>query len=150
MKRISTIHKITKISVDIFLVVGCFIIISVPYFIGQWQQFFGYSKENKYTLMAILIVSGLIALFLLWQVRKILKLVVEQNVFSEDTVKALRKISVGSALIALLYVGKLFFNFNIITFLIIIIFLIATLLFLTLKDVFKEAIFYKEENDWTV
>ena len=53
-------------------------------------------------------------------------------------------------MISIIYIVKLTFMFTIATSIIVIVFALIGLFCLTLKDLFKQAVSYKEENDWTV
>lgn len=52
--------------------------------------------------------------------------------------------------ITLIYFIKCFMVLTFATIIIVIVFAVGSLFCLTLKDIFKQAIYYKEENDWTV
>jgi hypothetical protein len=70
--------------------------------------------------------------------------------FVDANVTCIRKCAVACFLIAIIYVIKSIFWFSPSSVAIFIIFSLAGLFLLTLKDVFKQAIAYKIENDWTV
>jgi predicted membrane protein len=57
---------------------------------------------------------------------------------------------VASFIISILFFARLFIGFTFGTAIIAIIFAMLGLFSLTMKDVFKQAVFYKEETDWTV
>jgi len=101
-------------------------------------------------ICAVLELCGVLCLYILWQLRKIFKTLSGGNPFVIENVNCLRKCGVASFIIALVFVID-FLNFMLITaFIMIVIFTVLGLFSLTLKDVFKQAIAYKEENDWTV
>jgi hypothetical protein len=70
--------------------------------------------------------------------------------FVEKNVSSFRRIAVACFIIALIYLVKMPFWFTPSTASFFIIFSLAGLVCLTLKDVFKQAVAYKLENDWTV
>jgi len=72
------------------------------------------------------------------------------NPFSDVNINYFRKMAVSSALISIIYFVKLFYMFTIATVFIIIAFAVASLFCLTLKDLFKQASVYKEENELTI
>jgi len=78
------------------------------------------------------------------------KTLIGGNPFISANVICLRKCSVASFLMAIIYAFKISIWFTIASSIIVIIFAILGLFCLTLKDVFKQAVAYKEENDWTV
>ena len=148
--KVSKIHKITKAVVDVIFVLGIIAVILVPLFVNWWSKLMKYSAEMTILLDIVLILSGIVAVYVLWQVHIILRNVVQNKVFTDSTVTCLRKISIGTLLVSIIYFIKLFFNFGMGTLVISGSFLIATLIFLTLKDVFKQANAIKKENDWTI
>jgi len=72
------------------------------------------------------------------------------NPFVIKNVSCLRKCAVASATIALIYLIRIIFWFTIASSIIVVIFAMLSLFCLTLKDLFKRAVAYKEETDWTV
>jgi xanthine/uracil permease len=72
------------------------------------------------------------------------------NPFINKNVSCFRRMAVACAVISLLYIIKCFFLFTIATVIIVLVFVIGCLFCLTLKDIFKQAIALKEENDLTV
>jgi len=113
-------------------------------------DFFGYSETVVLPLTIVLVSSGLCSVFILWQLKAMFKTLLNGNPFIGANVSCLRKCSVASFLIAIIYIAKVFFMFSVMTSVVVIIFSLLGLFCLTLKDVFKQAIAYKEENDWTV
>lgn len=150
MKKKSLIHKVTKIIVDITFILGMITCLLVPYIVNYLGDKWHFRSSYRIELMIFLVISGLIAVYMVFLLRKILKNVVLNNPFTLETVNSLRKIALCSAIIGIIYIVKLFINFSIGTMLIVIVFTILTLLFLTLKDLFKQALFYKEESDYTI
>jgi len=70
--------------------------------------------------------------------------------FIEANIMSLRKCAVSCFIIALLFAAKMTFWLTAASAIIIIIFCMLGLFCLTLKDLFKQAVAYKEENDGTV
>jgi hypothetical protein len=68
----------------------------------------------------------------------------------KENVVCLRKCAVAGALIALIFVVRIAFFFTIAAAIIVIIFAMLSLFCLTIKDLFKQAVAYKEDADWTV
>ncbi|MBC7765783.1 MAG: DUF2975 domain-containing protein [Hyphomonadaceae bacterium] len=150
MLKKSFVHYLTKVLVDIMFYVGILCCLAVPMLVNYVRVFFGYDDFVLIPLMIILFTSGVCALYILFNLQKIFKTLVGGNTFIAENVSCLRKMAVASFLIALIYIAKCTFWFTIATAIIIIMFVIAGLFCLTLKDVFKQAIAYKEESDFTV
>ena len=150
MYKNSFVHYLTKVLVDIMFYGGILCCIAVPFLMPSLKIIFGYREAQILPLTAILLSSGLCSLYILWQLKAMFHTLLGGDPFTGANVNCLRKCSVASLLIALIYIGKLIFWFTVATTLIVIIFSLLGLFCLTLKDVFKQAVAYKEENDWTV
>ncbi|MDD4689847.1 MAG: DUF2975 domain-containing protein [Eubacteriales bacterium] len=150
MYKNSFAHYLTKILVDVMFYGGIICCIAVPFVMPFLTSFYGYREAVVTPFTIILLSSGLCSLYILWQLKAIFKTLLGGNPFTDKNVTCLRKCSVASFLIAIIYIAKITFWFTIASSIIVIIFSLLGLFCLTLKDVFKQAISYKEENDWTV
>lgn len=150
MYKNSFVHYLTKVLVDIMFYGGVLCCIALPFLMPVLSDFFGYSRATEIPFTVIVLLSGLCALFLLWQLKTIFKTLLGGNPFVGKNVSCLRKSSVASFLIAMIYIVKAMFWFTIASTIFAIVFALLGLFCLTLKDVFKQAIAFKEENDWTV
>ena len=150
MYKSSFVHYLTKILVDIMFYGGILCCIAVPFIMPVLTRFFGYRESVVIPFTIILLSSGIFSLYILWQLKAMLKTLLEGNPFTGKNVSCLRKCSVASFLIAILYITIITFWFTIASSIIVIIFALLGLFCLTVKDVFKQAVTYKEENDWTV
>ena len=150
MYKNSFVHYLTKVLVDIMFFGGIACCIAVPFIMQPLKNYFSYRDSQVAPLAVILELSGLCALFILWQLKAMFKTLLGGNPFTGENVTCLRKTSVASFLIAIIYIAKQTFWFSIASFIIMVIFALLGLFCLTLKDIFKQAIAYKEENDWTV
>lgn len=150
MKKLSIVHKITRVVVDITILLGIAGCCYLPFVVSYISNIQKFNQFNEILLLITLLSSAVCCVFMFIQLRNILKLVVAHQVFSNQTVSALRYIALASASIAIIYVIKGIFLFDGITFSISFIFFFLTLIFLTLKDVFKEAVAIKLENEATI
>ena len=151
MYKNSFVHHFTKVLVDVMFYGGILTCIAAPFAMPVVLNYLGYLKSTHLPYTIIIVSSGLCALCIVWQLKIMFKTLLGGNPFVPKNVNCLRICSVASFLIAIIYVIKLFLLlFTPSSFLIVIIFSLLGLFCLTLKDVFKQAIFYKEENDWTV
>lgn len=150
MYKNSFVHYLTKILVDVMFYGGILCCIAVPFVMPFLTRLFGYRAATVTPFTIILLSSGLCSLYILWQLKTIFKTLLGGNPFTQKNVTCLRKCSVASLLIAIIYIAKITFWFTIASSIIVIIFSLLGLFCLTLKDVFKQAVAYKEENDWTV
>jgi hypothetical protein len=150
MYKNSFVHYLTKIMVDIMFYGGILCCIMVPFLVKRAGGYFGYGESEIIPLTITLLGSGVAAVYIMFNLKLMFKTLLGGNPFVWSNVSCFRKIAVASFIIAMIYTAKCFFLLTIATALIVIIFVIAGLFCLTLKDIFKQAIYYKEENDFTV
>ena len=150
MYKNSFVHYLTKVLIDIMLVAGVICCIAIPFVVPRLTGRFSYLSYIALPGMIILIFAGLCSLFILWQFRAMFKTLLGGNPFVAANVTCLRKCSVASFVIAISFIVSIPFRVTLASIVIVIIFALLGLFCLTLKDVFKQAIAYKEENDWTV
>ncbi len=150
MYQKSIIHYITKICIDILFYAGILCCCLVPFLSIWMKNYFYVSNEKTLFMIIILLSSGISAVYILWQMKVIFKTLLQGNPFIHANVSCLRKIAISCLIIAIIFFIKMFFMPTISTMVIIAIFIVACLLCLTLKDLFKQSIYYKDENDLTV
>lgn len=150
MYKNSTTHYIAKVLVDIMFYGGIVCVIFVPWLSKFIKDYLEYGEKASWIITTILFTSGICAVYILFNLKLMFKTLLGGNPFIEKNIDCLRKIAVACALISLIYLVKCILMFSIATLIIVLMFIIGTLFCLTLKDIFKQAIFYKEEHDWTV
>ncbi len=150
MYKKSIVHYITKICVDVLFYIGIICCILVPFSSSWLIKYFNFAGENIIFMIAVLLSSGVASVYILWELKVIFKTLLVGNPFILKNVESLRKIALASAFISVIYLIKCVFSFTIATVVIIIMFVIASLFCLTIKDLFKQAINYKDENDLTI
>jgi hypothetical protein len=150
MYKNSVVHHITKILIDIGFFGGILVLFGLPYIVRYLRVYYGYVPTLAGPFDITLMSAGLCALYILWQFKIIFKTLVGGNPFVMANVSCLRKMAVACFIIAIVFLIRTVMYFTVPTTVIVIIFIIAGLFCLTLKDVFKQAVCYKEENDLTV
>ena len=145
-------HQLTKTLIDIMFYGGILLCIIIPFpfmrpYLIRWV---GAAESGIDIHLAVLLISGNAAIFILWQMKQIFKTLMQENPFVIKNVSCLRKSGVASFIIAIAFMVRTGFWFTAGSILIVILCTLLGLFCLTLKDVFKQAIAYKEENDWTV
>lgn len=150
MYQKSVVHYITKICIDILFYVGIVCCLLIPFSSGWMHNYFYVANERASFMKAILFSSGAAVVYILWQMKVIFRTLMQGNPFIHANVSCLRKIAVACLVISLIYFVKMIFMPTISTIVIVAIFIVACLLCLTLKDLFKQSIYYKDENDLTV
>ncbi|KGM93441.1 hypothetical protein Z968_12525 [Clostridium novyi A str. 4552] len=147
---------------DIILVVGVGLSILV-YYNTFFKNTGNINGKNKIVL-GILLTIGVVCIFLIvFELRKIVKTLIKSNPFVWSNVKSLKKISVKCFIIAACYFGNFVASFGKEKYKFIyldakgihtdtepIIFILAGIFIAILAGVFKKAIEYKEENDFTI
>ena len=144
------LHLFTKTVIDIMFFSGIIVCGLVPYLIYKVSYFVLMLETYPIHMTAVLMLSGILALIILWELRRIFNTLVKTNPFTLENVKSLRIMARASFAISVIYIAKCIFWFTLATVLLIMVFAIAGLFCLVLADVFKQAVAYKEENDLTV
>ncbi|MBQ9985352.1 MAG: DUF2975 domain-containing protein [Oscillospiraceae bacterium] len=150
MKENTLVHKLTKILLDILIVVGAVCTLG-SYWLARTLQMLGEHGASVIIPFALmLLISGSLAVFILVLLRRMFKTLLNDDPFVEENISSLRKIAVASAIISLIYFLKCFFVFTFMTLAVTVTFCIAALFCLTLKDVFKRAYILRRDNDLTI
>lgn len=144
------IGKLTKTVVDIFFYAGIICVAGIPLWGKIVNMQYNYDKDSWAFMIAVLFLSGVLAVYILYNFKCMFKTLIAGNPFVWDNIRHFDRMAVSCTVIALIYIVKSFVIFSIATVVIVCVFIIAALFCLTLKDIFKQAIIYKEENDWTV
>lgn len=142
------INKITGILIDVLIFTGIVCILCIPLIFKVAIPY--YSGVIYYSYMAFLFISGIFTIYILYNIRRMYKTLFLGNPFVKENIKYLNNISISCMFITLIYFIKCFMVLTFATIIIVIVFAVGSLFCLTLKDIFKQAIYYKEENDWTV
>lgn len=150
MYKNSLVHYLAKFSVDILFIAGIACCLYVPFSRPLLVYYFNLPDAMMVPMILVLLISGISCVYILWQLRVMFKTLIGGNPFVMKNVDCFRKMAVACAVISVIYCIKSLFWFTISTFVIIIIFVIGCLFCLTLKDIFKQAVHYKDENDLTV
>ena len=94
--------------------------------------------------------AGVFALLILWELRKMMRTVVDGNCFVSANVQSLKRMSRCAALIAVFMLGSNLSAPTLTAGAMTLVFIIAGLFSRVLAGVFQEAVRYKEENDLTI
>jgi len=151
MYKKSIAHYIAKIMVDVLFYVSIICVFVFPFVSRKIFVWIGYMDPlyaNTFTIMVF--TSGLFSTYILFQLKQMYTSLLTGNPFIDKNVRHFRRMAVACMIIAIIYIIKAFFMFTISTVVIALIFLAGCLFCLTLKDLFKQAINYKSENDLTI
>ena len=146
----SIVHYITKYTVDLMMYCGILFIALLPLSRGFMMIELGRTGNEQDVFLIVLALSGALAVYILFVLKQMFKTLLTGNPFVEANVKSFRRIAVACALISLIYVINciLYFSYGCAT--VALVFAIGCLFCLTLKDIFKQAVAFKEENDLTI
>ena len=145
-----TIIKITKYLVDFMFGMGILVTLTLPWSIKWAGKYLEQLTENYGEIVTIYFVLGILALAIIWELRKMFRTVLAKNCFVRENVASLKHMSYYSGLIVLMSIVRTIVYTTIAMLVIILVFVIAGLFCQVLAQIFDEAINYKEENDMTM
>lgn len=157
-----SLSSFLKVVLDILLLIGI-----VLFFLISYNTLFeGPSKDITPILIfvyALFIVGSMSLIFIVYNLRKMIRTLITKDPFVRENVKSLRNIWMGSFIISACYFINYFINPNFKDFQIIyidtkgihtdlefFIFFFAGIFIVVLEKVFQAAVEYKEENDLTI
>ena len=140
----------TKFLLDFMFYAGIVVIVTLPLSIKFYGRFNTYFAENFYSLCVIFFLSGIFAVLILQQLRRMFGTVLNDDCFVRENVASLEKMSIYSFFIAVITACRLFIYLTPAVLVIILVFVIAGLFSKVLAGVFDKAVTYKQENDLTI
>ena len=84
MYKRSFVHYLTKVLIDIMLVVGLICCIAIPFVVPVLEKYIGYLSGAIIPTIIVLVFAGLCSLFILWQLRAMFKTLLGGNPFVEE------------------------------------------------------------------
>ncbi len=100
--------------------------------------------------LAVLIVSGVLAILILWQARGIMHIINKGNPFVPEMIRRLRIIGVECLVLAAFYFVSVFVVTRFFMVVVFVTFSVVGLILFVFAQIFRQAIAYKEENDMTI
>lgn len=140
----------TKGILDFMFYAGILTTVSVPAIIKFYGRYNSYFGENFPELSLIFVFSGIFAVLIIYELRKMFKTVLADNCFIMENVASLNKMGTYSFFIAVITACRLFLYLTPAVFVVILVFVIAGLFSKVLSRVFEKAVTYKLENDLTI
>ena len=140
----------TKFLLDLMFYAGIAVIITLPLSIKFYGKYNSYFADNYYSLCVILFLSGIFAILIIQQLRKMFSTVINNDCFIRENVVSLERMSIYSFFIAVITACRLFIYLTPAVLIIILVFVIAGLFSKVLAGVFDKAVTYKLENDLTI
>ena len=140
----------TKYLLDFMFYSGIIVTLTLPLSFRYYGRYNVYFKENYYSMCVIFMLSGIFAILIIQQLRKMFLTVIRDDCFVRENVIRLEKMSIYSFFIAVITACRLFIYITPAVFVIILVFVIAGLFSKVLAQVFDKAVAYKQENDLTI
>lgn len=141
----------TKYFLNIMFYSGILVVLSLPYTLQLVGKYYLPEFERYYWPMLIIyFLSGISGLIIVYQLRRMIRTVIEKNCFVKNNIISLKIMGKVSFLITFLQFIKVFFVTSSASFVIILTFFIAGIFSHVLGLVFEEAVRFKEENDLTI
>jgi hypothetical protein len=148
--KINRLASATKILLDIMFYGGILTCVTLPWWM-QWLGTYYPSFQEFYRQMLFIYAgSGILAVAIIWQLRKIFKTVLKKDCFVDQNTRSLKTIGWLAFGLAAVMACRLFFIVTPATLIIVLVFLVGGLFSLVLSQVFQEAVNYKNENDLTI
>ena len=150
MNRNKLLYRITKAIVDIMFYGGILCTLAVPFVLPDLIKTIGYKAEMLIPHTIILMLSGALAVYILFLLRQMFKTVIKGKPFVKKNISCLARCGLSAMLISAIFVVKVILWPTITAVIIAVTFALLGIFCLTLRDVFECAVAYKEENDFTI
>lgn len=141
---------LTKLLLDVMFYGGIFVCVTLPISIKFYGRLNSYFEENYIELCFLFFFSGIFAILIIWELRKMFQSVIHDNCFIKRNVTSLRRMGNYSFIIAIITSLRLFLYLTPAVLVVILVFIIAGLFSKVLSLVFDKAVTYKLENDLTI
>ena len=149
------IPLILKRMIEFMIVFSPLLMIALPFFFAPLDQsvvntHISSGAENRWVTLAFLEICAAFCWLILLYLQKLLSTTIRTSPFVYNNVKYLKYISYLCAATAVVLIVKSFVDFSILTPVVAVISLLASLFCQTLAAVFDKAIRLKDENDLTI
>ena len=143
--------KGTKLLLDFMFYAGIVVTATLPLTIYIYGTYFNsYFKRFYAPLCVLFFLSGVLAILVIRELRKMFATVLADDCFIRENVESLRKMGTYSFLISFVTFFRLFMYFTPGVCVIVLVFIIAGLFSKVLSQVFDKAVTYKLEIDLTI
>lgn len=138
-----------EIAITVLLCAVPILLVSLPFGITWITE--RTPEDPRYVkYLVILAYSGVMSELILWQGRRMMKLVNRGQAFSLNTVRCLRVAAAEVLVLAVFYLATMFWMSKFFMAFLFVVFVLGGCLLLVLGEIFRQAIEYKEENDMTI
>ncbi len=146
------LSRIVEILCTVFQVMGVIIVLSLPWTLNNYLLFKNsYVSGNVYySMLVLLVISGICAFCILSQAKKILRNINKKDPFTFDTANRMKYISYWCLPIAFAYVVAIYFIPSVFVILVGLTFFFLSACIFIIAQLFYQAVNYKQENDLTI
>lgn len=149
-QRNEWLSRFTKFCLDVMFYLGILVTVTVPVSFRFLGKFYPNIRNHYVAMCIIFIICGVLALWIIFYLRRIFRTILSGDCFVEANVISLKRMGAASFLISLMTAVRLLFVVTPATLVVILVFFIAGLFSLVLAQVFAQAVSYKQENDYTI
>lgn len=143
-------RKITYLLLNITFILSIICTVAMPFLSKIINCYYNYPNGQLVLFTSIVTISGIFAAVLLYNLKTAYKTFAEDNPFIMKNVRYLNAIAFSCGGITLCYIIKVIFLFTPATLMVVLVFGLSVLLAISLRDLFKKAVEYKEENELTI
>ena len=140
----------TKYLLDAMFYIGIAVTLTLPASIRFYGRYNSYFARNWIPLVFLFGISGVLALLIVLELRRMFRTVLDDDCFIRENVTSLRRMGIYSFGIAAITACRLFLYVTPAVLVVILVFVIAGLFSRVLAGVFDRAVSYKLENDLTI
>lgn len=140
----------TKYLLDFMFYAGIVVTATLPLSIRFYGRYNSYFAEYWIPLVFMFAISGVLAILIIYELRKMFRSVLNDDYFIRENVVSLRRMGTYSFFIALVTAGRMILYLTPAVIVVILVFVIAGLFSKVLAQVFDKAVSYKLENDLTI
>lgn len=140
----------SKYFLDFLFYTGIAVTATLPLSIRFYGRYNSYFAENRIPLIFLFFFSGIFAILIIYELRRMFRSVINDDCFIRENVISLRRMGSYSFIIALITAGRFLLYITPSVIIVILVFVIAGLFSKVLSHVFDKAVTYKLENDLTV
>ncbi len=147
-----SLSSVMEILCTVFQVLGTILVLSLPWTLNYYLWFKNSyaAADIYYSMMVLLVCSGVCAFSILAQAKKILHNINAKNPFTFDTANRIKYISYWCLPIAFAYLAAVFFIPSAFVLLVGLTFLFLAACIFIIGELFRQAVDYKQENDLTI
>ena len=141
--------QFVKFILDFLFAIGIVFLIVMPLLINSPMNIYR-NYSQRYLMYFIWILTDLAILYVLYELRRIYHSITTGTPFTYGNAKSLYRMGIASFVLALVFFVKLFIFKTFLTYIMLLVLIIAGCFSWTLSALFKEAARVKEENDLTI